>query len=194
MVEEVADGSHVYRASCGRALIFRLDCLVVLALSFGLRLPWFILGGGGYNQCAGIAELVVSLLYIPVGYTCFAVFGFRVGLANRWSMAVVLVLCFFPFINLVLGGKGCATFTDLVGGMYLPQIWDAEATELTFTRGFASCSESAFEAGGETLLVASTIAAAWVHIMSNFSFLLGFISGICKMSCSPRGSTVCQLR
>merc|ERR1712060_500981 len=158
----------------------RTDCLLVLAASFGARLPWFVIGSGGFNQCAGLVELLVSLLYIPIGYTTFAVFGFRVGLANRWSMAVMLVLCLWPFINLCLGGKGCGTFTDLVGGEYLPQIWDPSATQITFSRGFATCSESAYALGGEALLVASTTIAAWVHIMSNFSFLFGFVSGMLR--------------
>eukprot|EP00449_Zooxanthella_nutricula_P044977 CAMPEP_0198606896 /NCGR_PEP_ID=MMETSP1462-20131121/155125_1 /TAXON_ID=1333877 /ORGANISM="Brandtodinium nutriculum, Strain RCC3387" /LENGTH=516 /DNA_ID=CAMNT_0044338701 /DNA_START=48 /DNA_END=1598 /DNA_ORIENTATION=+ len=180
LVEKLQDGSCVYRGPCGRAVIFRLDCLLVLAASFGGRLPWFVLGSGGYNQCAGLVELLVSMLYIPIGYTCFAVFGFRVGMANRWSMAVVLVLCLWPFINLCLGGKGCGTLTALVAGEYLPQIWDPAATTISFSRGFASCSESAYALGGEALLVASTTIAAWVHVMSNFSFLFGFVSGMVR--------------
>merc|ERR1712226_1002030 len=95
-------------------------------------------------------------------------------------MAVMLVLCLWPFINLCLGGKGCGTFTDLVAGEYLPQIWDPPATQITFSRGFATCSESAYALGGESLLVASTTIAAWVHIMSNFSFLFGFVSGVLR--------------
>jgi len=101
-------------------------------------------------------------------------------MANRWSMAVVLVLCLWPFINLCLGGKGCGTLTALVAGEYLPQIWDPSATAISFSRGFASCSESAYALGGEALLVASTTIAAWVHVMSNFSFLFGFVSGMVR--------------
>jgi len=185
LVERLQDGACVYRGPCGRAVIFRLDCLLVLAASFGARLPWFVLGSGGYNQCAGLVELLVSMLYVPIGYTSFAVFGFRVGMANRWSMAVVLVLCLWPFINLCLGGKGCGTLTALVTGEYLPQIWDPSATTISFSRGFASCSESAYALGGETLLVASTTIAAWVHVMSNFSFLFGFVSGMVR-SCGSK--------
>jgi len=184
LVEISPSGACTYRGPCGRANIFRLDCLLVLLLSFGLHLPQFIIGGGGFNQCAGVVELVVSLIYIPVGYTCFAVFGFRVGLTCRWSMMVVLVLCLWPVINLVLGGKGCATLTDLVSQAFLPQIWDPHATTFQFNRGFAACTESAYAVGGETLLVASTTIAAWVHIMSNFSFLFGFLSGMSQMAFS----------
>jgi len=184
LVEISPGGACTYRGPCGRANIFRLDCLIVLLIAFGLHLPQFLIGSGGYNQCAGVMELVVSLIYIPVGYTCFAVFGFRVGLACRWSMMVVLVLCLWPFINMVLGAKGCATLTYLVSQAYLPQIWDVHATTIQFNRGFATCSESAHALGGETLLVASTTIAAWVHIISNFSFLVGFISGMSSMAFS----------
>ena len=43
----------------------------------------------------------------------------------------------------------------------------------------------AYEEGGETLLVASTTVAAWVHIMSNYSFLFGFGLGLCRKTCDP---------
>jgi len=188
-VVEPLDGGNAfkYRGPCGRANIFRLDCLIVLLATFGFRLPLFLLGSGGYNQCVGITELLASLVYIPIGYTCFAVFGFRAGLANRHSMFIVLVLCQWPFINLFLGGKGCATLTDLISGKFMPEIWDSSAKELHFTRGFAHCTESAFALGGETLLVASTTIAAWVHVMSNFSFIFGFISGMLRMrTCRPK--------
>jgi len=142
-----------------------------------------VIGAGDFNQCAGLAELLCSMAYIPVGYTCFAVFGFRTALACRWSIAMFLLGSSWPYLQLVLGGKGCATLTHLVTGHYLPQIWDPYATAFEFRRGFASCSEAAYNLGGETLLVASTTATAWVHIMSNFSFLLGFINGWARIRC-----------
>mmetsp|Transcript_45333 Transcript_45333/g.97191 ORF Transcript_45333/g.97191 Transcript_45333/m.97191 type:complete len:523 (-) Transcript_45333:166-1734(-) len=180
VVEMIGQEKGIYKGPCGRANIFRLDVIVILLLSFGMHLPWFVLGGGGYNQCPGIIELVVSLLYIPFGYTCFAAFGFRIALSVRDGVIVILALCLWPFINLVLGGKGCATLTELVVAKTLPQIWNPHATEILFDRGFASCSEFAYGLGGETLLVASTTAAAWVHVMSNFSFLFGFGYGLVK--------------
>lgn len=71
-------------------------------------------------------------------------------------------------------------------GDYLPEIWTANATSITFNRGYESCAVNAYEAGGETLLVASTTVAAWVHIMSNYSFLFGFGLGLCRKACEPK--------
>lgn len=180
LLEQKEDGSFTYHAPCGRANIFRWDCLLIYAFACVANLPHFVLGAGGFNQCVGVPELVTAFIYVPVGYSCFAVWGFRLGLASPASTGIAMVLTAWPVINLMLGGKGCMTLVHLVAGVYLPQIWDPAASSFEFNRGFASCSESAYALGGETLLVASTTIAAWVHIMSNFSFLFGFIYGLAK--------------
>lgn len=183
VIVEQGENGYIYRMPCGRANIFRQDCFFTLICAFAIHLPEFVIGSGGYNQCPGLIELIVSMVYIPIGYTCYAVFGFRVGLVCKWSLMVSFVYCFWPMIFLFLGGKGCATLTDLSRGHFLPQIWDREAQTIDWHRGFEHCSKSAFDMGGETLLVASTTIAAWVHIMSNFSFLFGMVSGLARGAC-----------
>jgi hypothetical protein len=184
LLEESEDGTFTYHAPCGRSNIYRWDCVLVFLFACLLNLPSFVFGAGGFNQCAGLLELSSSLVYIPVGYSCFAVWGFRLGLTCSASTCIIMLLTAWPVINLMLGGKGCMTLVHLVAQQYLPQIWDPAATSFEFNRGFASCSESAYALGGETLLVASTTIAAWVHIMSNFSFLFGFIYGLAKKCCA----------
>jgi len=180
LLEQVQDGKFTYHAPCGRSNIFRWDCLLVCMAAFGPNLPSFIIGAGSFNQCVGVLELLCALIYVPVGYSCFAVWGFRLGLTCRASTGIVMIITFWPVINLMLGGKGCATLVHLIAQQYLPQIWSPSATTFEFNRGFASCSEYAYSLGGETLLVASTTIAAWVHIMSNFSFLFGFVCGLVR--------------
>mmetsp|Transcript_26451 Transcript_26451/g.66540 ORF Transcript_26451/g.66540 Transcript_26451/m.66540 type:complete len:482 (+) Transcript_26451:77-1522(+) len=180
LLEQGQDGTFTYHGPCGRANIFRWDCLLVLIGACGMNLSSFVIGAGSFNQCAGLFELLSALIYVPVGYSCFAVWGFRLGLACKGSAAIVMIVTLWPVMNLMLGGKGCTTLVHLVDQEYLPQIWSPEAAVFEFNRGFATCTESAYALGGETLLVASTTIAAWVHIMSNFSFLFGFVSGLVR--------------
>lgn len=177
LVQSSSDQSWLYVGSCGRANLFRPDVLLVLLTAYLWRMPWFILGTGNYNQCPGWAELCM-IFYIPFGYPSLATFGFRLALANRWSISAMLVLTVWPFVNLRLGGKGCSTLSELLIGETLPEIWSISAREITFDRGYETCSVKAYDEGGEALLVASTTVAAWVHIMSNYSFLFGFAYGL----------------
>ena len=167
----------LYVGNCGRANLFRPDVMLVFLTAYVWRMPWFILGTGNYNQCVGWAELSM-IFYIPFGYPSLASFGFRLSLGNAWTIGAMLVLTLWPFVNLCLGGKGCGTLTHLVLGDTLPEIWNSSAREISFNRGFETCSLKAYHEGGETLLVASTTVAAWVHIMSNYSFLFGFGYGL----------------
>ena len=184
VVERYGD-EWVYTSYCGRANIFRPDAILVMAAALFWRIPWFILGTGTYNQCVGWPEFCM-IFYIPFGYPSLASFGFRLALANGSTIGAMFLVTLFPLVNLCLGGKGCSTLTDLVLGDYLPEIWTANATSITFNRGYESCAVNAYEAGGETLLVASTTVAAWVHIMSNYSFLFGFGLGLCRKACEPK--------
>lgn len=183
LVERYGD-QWVYKAYCGRANIFRPDVFLVLCTALFWRIPWFILGTGNYNQCVGWAELCM-IFYIPFGYPALATFGFRLALANGSMICAMLLIVAWPLVNLFLGGKGCSTLTDLVLGDYLPEIWSPTARNITFNRGYEACSVQAYEEGGEALLVASTTVAAWVHIMSNYSFLFGFGLGLYRKTCDP---------
>lgn len=190
---KLMNGKYFYQGSCGRANVWRVDCTIVLFLVLVVHIYPYLLGSGDFNQCAGALELVCSLLYIPLGYTSFGVFGFRVAFVSNWNLFIVFLYAAWPLMFLMLGGKGCGTLTHLVSGQYLPQIWDSSATNISFGRGYQSCTEAAFGLGGESLLVASTVAAAWVHIMSNFSFIVGFICGFvhkCNGKHTPEEVTV----
>ena len=183
LVERYGD-QWVYTGYCGRANIFRPDVALVLYTALVWRIPWFILGTGNYNQCVGWAELCM-IFYIPFGYPALATFGFRLALANGSMICAMVLIVAWPLVNLFLGGKGCSTLTDLVLGEYLPEIWTSTARNITFNRGFEACAVQAYQEGGEALLVASTTVAAWVHIMSNYSFLFGFGLGLYRKTCDP---------
>lgn len=183
LVERYGD-QWVYTGYCGRANIFRPDVALVLCTALVWRIPWFILGTGNYNQCVGWAELCM-IFYIPFGYPALATFGFRLALANGSMICAMVLIVAWPLVNLFLGGKGCSTLTDLVLGEYLPEIWTSTARNITFNRGYEACAVQAYQEGGEALLVASTTVAAWVHIMSNYSFLFGFGLGLYSKTCDP---------
>lgn len=125
------------------------------------------------------------IFYIPFGYPALATFGFRLALANGSMICAMVLIVAWPLVNLFLGGKGCSTLTDLVLGEYLPEIWTPTARNITFNRGYEACAVQAYQEGGEALLVASTTVAAWVHIMSNYSFLFGFGLGLYRKTCDP---------